>query len=159
MPQQMKGLIKRLREIEQGADHYVYYHYSSDDALAEFIVTNLLREAKEYVDLGKGRSLMFHKAHDGQGQDHVHFCVKKAKVYAINQDGTAHDRSHGVKMQRWALDGLEKNYPEFKRPKDGLIEALLAGPSGPMLTEGAGAADVLVPPEVQALAESYGKQP
>lgn len=70
--------------------------------------------------------------------------MKGAKIAAVNADGSAHDRSHGIQLQRWALDGAAKHYPDFRMPKDGLIEGLLAGSEPSLLLEGTHAEDILV---------------
>jgi hypothetical protein len=122
-------MVKGFREYTDAVegrkqDRYAIYHYATGDQVAELVLNELLNEAKKYVDLGKGRSIMFHKAHIPDGQDHLHFRVDGAKIAAVNKDGSAHDRSHGVQLQRWAIDGAKAHYPDFKLPKDGLIEQL-----------------------------------
>lgn len=121
----MREIIDAL-EMARKPPTLVIYHFDTGDALAELVLTAMLNEAKSVVDLGKGRSIMFHKAHVPGGQDHVHFRVKGSSIAAVNADGTAHDRSHGIKLQRWALDGAKTHYPHIKMPKDGLIEQLIA---------------------------------
>ena len=96
---------------------------------------------------------MHHKAHVPNTQDHLHFRVKGTNIAAINKDGSAHDRSHGVQLQKWALDGMKQHYPGFRRPDDGLIESIFAE-DAVLLTEAAEHGRVLVSPEVQAMAES-----
>ena len=95
---------------------YACYHIAGDDPLGLFIMRHFLGEARSEVALGKGRMMFFHRAHAPGGQDHVHFVVKGAKVFAINKDGSAHDRSHGVEMQRWAVDGLNAHHSGFTVP-------------------------------------------
>lgn len=121
----VKGFRKYIDAVEGKTQaRYAIYHYATGDQVAELVLNELLNEAKQYVDLGKGRSIMFHKAHIPDGQDHLHFRVDGAKIAAVNKDGSAHDRSHGVQLQRWAMDGAKSHYPDFKLPKDGLIEQL-----------------------------------
>jgi hypothetical protein len=104
----------------------VIYHFETADRVAEVIVRLLLNEAKPFVDLGKGRAILHHKAHIPNTQDHLHFRVKGTNIAAINKDGSAHDKSHGIELQKWATVGAKKHYPDFKIPKDGLIESIFA---------------------------------
>ncbi len=109
----------------------VFYHFDPEDSVADTVVRLLLNEEKPAVELSKGRSILFHKAHVPSTQDHLHFLVKGANIAAVNKDGTAHDRSHGIQLQRWAMDGAKKHYPDFKIPKTGIIESLIASPVAP----------------------------
>jgi hypothetical protein len=151
-------MIKSFREFMEIVDnaenpplHLAIYHLATEDADAVRTLDGLLNEAKAYVDLGKGRSIMFHKAHVPDGEDHIHFRVKGANIAALNQSGTAHDRSHGIKLQRWALDGAAAHYPDFVLPEDGLIEALIGDPHVTFLGESH--AGPLVDPRLMELAE------
>jgi hypothetical protein len=132
-------MAKPLREVlnpkKTPAEKLIIYHFAHGDAVAELIVRALLNEQRPSVDLGKGRSIIFHKSHVPNTEDHLHFLVKGAKIAAINQSGSAHDKSHGVQLQRWALDGMRQHYPEFKPPPDGLIEALMSDGSPHALNE------------------------
>lgn len=128
-------IMDKAREDGSEREAYACYHVDADDALGLFVMRHFLGEARKEVDLGKGRRMLFHRAHTPDDQDHVHFMVKGAKVYALNRDGSAHDRSHGVKMQRWAVDGLKKHHADFTLPPDNLIEALIANPERVALKE------------------------
>ncbi len=110
---------------------FVLYHFNPDDRTAEKVIRLLLNEDKRRVDFGQGRTIIFHRATVPNTFDHLHFQVKGTNIAAINRDGTAHDRSHGIKLQRWALDGMANHYPGFKPPKDGIIESLMAAPLSP----------------------------
>lgn len=126
----------RLQELRTPSPKLVVYHFGKNDEVAETVIRLLLNEARPSVDLGRGRRILFHKAHVPQGQDHLHFVVRGHKVAALNKDGTAHDQSHGVQLQRWAIDGASEHYAEFKMPKNGIIEQLFRVPSGILLNEG-----------------------
>ena len=128
-------VMKTFKQFLNDRRKLVIYHFDADDAVARQLVFEVLTEAKKSVDLGQGKSIVHHKAHIPDGQDHLQFMVKGRKVYSVNKDGTAHDRSHGKKMQRWALDGAAAHYPGFKMPDDGLIEAILANEEAELLTE------------------------
>ena len=144
-------MAKSLRELRaswsgraSNAEKLVIYHFDQDDPVAESTVRSLLNEQHPRVDLGKGRSIIFHRAHIPSTEDHLHFLVKGAKIAAINQSGTAHDRSHGVQLQRWALDGMQQYYPDFKLPPDGLIEALMDKSLAPPLNEAVDKVNILL---------------
>ena len=126
-------------------ERLVIYHFSPADEHAQAVIEQLLSEEKKYVDVGKGRALMFHKAHVPNTDDHLHFVVKGAKVAALNKDGTAHDQSHGFQMQKWAIDGIKKHYPGFTIPKEGLIEQIMGKPEAGILNEGFTAGEILMP--------------
>ena len=130
------------------------YHFDSEDLIAPIIIRALLCEALPSVDLGKGRSIIFHKAHTGEGQDHLHFRVKGATISSVNRDGSAHDRSHGIQLQRWATDGAKAHYPGMKMPPKGLIEQLVIEPdASQFLTEGAGPRTLIGVDQIQRAEE------
>ncbi|QDC08767.1 hypothetical protein FHY55_05735 [Oceanicola sp. D3] len=149
----LKGFKEHLAEIEaQRSTRTVFYHFDTSDRVAEVVIRLLLNEAKPYVDLGKGRAIMHHKAHVRNTQDHLHFRVKGTNFAAINKDGSAHDKSHGVQLQKWAMDGMRRHYPGFHIPDDGLIESIFAEDLV-LLTEAQDHGRVLLSPEVQRDAE------
>lgn len=149
----IKGFKEHLAEVEeQRITCTVFYHFDTSDRVAEVVIRLLLNEAKPYVDLGKGRAIMHHKAHVPNTQDHLHFRVKGTNIAAINKDGSAHDKSHGVQLQKWATDGARQHYPDFHIPDGGLIESIFAE-DAVLLTEAQDHGQVLLSPEVQTMAE------
>lgn len=151
---QLKGFKERLAEVEaQWSTRTVFYHFETSDRVAEVVIRLLLNEAKPYVDLGKGRAIMHHKAHVRNTQDHLHFRVKGTNIAAVNKDGSAHDKSHGVQLQKWAMDGARQHYPNFRIPDDGLIESIFSDDTA-LLTEATVHGRILLSPKVQAIAES-----
>jgi hypothetical protein len=153
-----KEFLEFVGSRKTPSEKLVIYHFYKDDPIAEFIVRALLNEQCPSVDLGRGRSILFHKAHVPNTEDHLHFLVKGAKIAAINKSGSAHDRSHGVRLQRWALDGMKQYYPDFTVPPEGLIEALMDESSSHLLTEAFDPQEVLVPRAVRFLAEQKAKR-
>lgn len=148
-----KEVLEFLGSRRSPTEKLVIYHFDQDDPIAEFIVRALLNEQRPSVDLGKGRSILCHKARVPNTEDHLHFVAKGAKIAAINKSGAAHDRSHGVKLQRWALDGMRQYYPDFTVPPKGLIEALMGKSSSHLLTEAFDPKKVLLPRADRLLAE------
>ena len=147
----IKGFKEHLAEVE-GSTRTVFYHFETTDRVAEVLIRLLLNEAKPYVDLGKGRAILHHKAHIPNTLDHLHFRVHGTNIAAINKDGSAHDKSHGVTLQKWATDGAKKHYPDFHIPKAGLIESIFSDDAA-LLTEATDHGQVLLSPEVQCTAE------
>jgi hypothetical protein len=151
-----RWLMKRFSEFireQSGREGIVIYHFDASDHDARRLVEEVLTEAKKSVDLGQGKCIIHHKAHIPDGQDHLHFEVRGRTVYAVNKDGTAHDRSHGKTMQRWALDGAAAHYPTFKMPPGGLIEEILGNGKLELLTEGVDESKVLIPKARRLTAE------
>jgi hypothetical protein len=89
---------------------------------------------KDFVDLKEAR----HKAiplggpylayldspHIPQGQKHIHVYHKNNQIFALNIDGSAHDKSHGVKIPGKVGKALSDILPGFKLPNDNIIESL-----------------------------------
>jgi hypothetical protein len=46
-------------------------------------------------------------------------------LYSINQDGTAHDASHGQRLHNQVVDGMRELFPNFKLPPNNIIESFL----------------------------------
>jgi len=65
-----------------------------------------------------------HGPHTPKGQRHVHVTGRSGKLFALNQDGTAHDASHRYRIPNEAADGLRQLLPDFKIPDDNFIEEL-----------------------------------
>ncbi|QNL18856.1 hypothetical protein HXX25_05545 [Hyphobacterium sp. CCMP332] len=151
--EQHKSLIETIKSITDPEPVFIFYHFDVGDRDAEILIRLLLREAKPYVDLGKGRAIMHHKAHIPNGQDHLHFRVKGSCIAAINKDGSAHDQSHGKTLQKWAMDGARAHYPDFVVPPDGLIEQLFMFTEDQVLHEAMKSKAILASPELMQLAE------
>lgn len=73
--------------------------------------------------LGGQYSAQFHKAHIPSTQDHLHLYVKQNQLAALNRDGTAHDRSHGVQLPNRLVAAIQAEFPDFVIPANGLIES------------------------------------
>lgn len=84
----------------------------------------LLQEAKHRgVPLDGPYSVIKHSPHTPKNDYHLHVFVKNNQIFAINKDGTAHDRSHGCQIPGVAADALRKMFPGFKFPENNLIES------------------------------------
>jgi len=83
-----------------------------------------LEEARHRgVPIGGVYSADLHKARIPSGQDHLHIYARQNHLFAINKDGTAHDRSHGAHIPNRVADAIKQNFPDFVLPKDNLIES------------------------------------
>jgi hypothetical protein len=68
-------------------------------------------------------SAILHKAHVPGGQDHLHVFARQNQLFALNRDGSAHDRNHGIQIPNRVADAIRNAYPEFTLPPDSFIEA------------------------------------
>jgi hypothetical protein len=145
---------RRMRFTEFGVpDVYIVHHFATDDAEA-YAGLRYLEESGRRFDLGQGRSILFHRAHVPNTQDHLHFLQNGRKLYALNRDGTAHDASHGTQMHRWAMDAVKDRYSDFVIPNVGLIEAMFN--EGELLMETASTRDqVRLPPAIISAAVAH----
>ena len=83
-----------------------------------------LMEAKHRGDPLIGKySAKLHKAHIPQGQDHLHVYAKNNELFALNIDGSAHDRSHGNNIPNRVADAIVKKYSEFTLSPGNIIES------------------------------------
>ena len=102
----------------------VLHIFDEGDADALAFVSRYLIEGGRTYSIGKGYSAVFHRAHTPGTQNHLHFYLKQNHLYSINQDGTAHDASHGLKMHRQATKWISKEFPNFTVPPKGIIESM-----------------------------------
>jgi hypothetical protein len=136
-------LLQKAGQRTSSEPTYILHHFDPADVDARDFVRLYLVEGGRTFDLGQGRAVMFHRAHVPSGQDHLHFLIKRDKLYALNRDGTAHDASHGRQMHRWAMDAVRSRYPDFQLPPQGLIESMLIQAS--LLVEASGQQELIRP--------------
>lgn len=88
------------------------------------IESNILVEGKSKpFDLGGVYSAQLHQAHIPAGQAHLHIYAKKNQLFAINKDGSAHDKSHGTEIPNKVAHAISQKFPEFIIPKNNFIES------------------------------------
>lgn len=114
----------------------LYVHVYCDDVDA---VLALDEAQHRGVHLGGPYSAIYHKAHTSPGEDHIQVYMKNNKLFALNISGTAHDRSHGVRMPNRAAKGIQKHFPSVQLPKDNVIECMTVLDELSWLNEDAGA--------------------
>lgn len=64
-----------------------------------------------------------HAAHVEVGQPHIHVYNGPNEIFALNKDGTAHDRSHGVEIPNKVYKALQTRLPYWNLPPNRLIES------------------------------------
>ena len=85
--------------------------------------TSALFEAKNRgKPVGGAYSLQFHKKHSQKDKDHIHAYEKNKQLFALNIDGTAHDRSHKVRIPNKLAKGIRNHFPYIILPNDNVIE-------------------------------------
>ncbi len=141
-------LIGNATDVATSEEKYALYYFDRNDAIAEIVIRLLLNEDRKSVDIGKQMCALFHKAHIPDGEDHLHFLVKGHKIASINKNGTVNDKGHGTTLLRLALNNAASHYPGFKKPRDGLIEQLMADPYR-QFNEGFTPGTLLIPRPVQ----------
>ena len=83
----------------------------------------ILREAKLKGEPLTGTyAAQYHSAHIKDGQDHLHVYCKQNQLFAINRDGSAHDRSHQTQIPNKVADAIRIKFPDFKLPPSNFIE-------------------------------------
>lgn len=82
----------------------------------------LLEGRNKIYSLGGQYTAQLHRAHSHVGQDHIHVYAKNGQIFALNRDGTAHDRSHNQRIPNKVAEAIPKYFPGFKIPPNNLIE-------------------------------------
>jgi len=83
----------------------------------------LLESRDKGVPLGGPYSVQRHHPHAPPGQNHLHVFLKNNQLFALNQDGTAHDRSHRVRIPNQVARAIAVRFPDFTVPEGNLIES------------------------------------
>jgi len=104
--------------VEHIDDFTVVIYFEDDEA------TNMILEAHyRGIPLVGPYSVLDHSRHVPSGQDHLHIYKKNALLFALNRDGTAHDRSHGARIPNRVADTLRTKYPDWIIPDNNIIES------------------------------------
>ncbi|MFM6989961.1 MAG: hypothetical protein ACKOWD_01470 [Rhodoferax sp.] len=83
----------------------------------------LLEGKSKSFDLGGMYTAKLHPAHTTVGQQHIHVYAQKNQLFAMNQDGSAHDRSHGSQIPNRVAAAIVQKFPDFKLPPGNFIES------------------------------------
>lgn len=108
------------------------YEIILDDLIINIYFENY--EDKDFIDLKEARhrvislsgpySVYLDSPHILQGQKHIHVYYRNNQIFALNVDGSAHDKSHGIKIPGKVAKSLSGILPNFVLPKDNIIESL-----------------------------------
>ena len=106
---------------------YEWCTFEEDDYCVHVLI------AKQDVNLDEGRhsglplggqySANLHGAHTSPGMKHIHLYAGNRQVFAMNIDGSAHDRSHGTRIPNRVAKALSQRFPDFTLPPDNVIES------------------------------------
>jgi len=102
-------------------DGGITVHVYTDDVEAVFALDEAQRRG---IALGGPYSALYHKAHTAPGEDHIHVYMKNNELFALNISGTAHDRSHGVRIPNRVVKAVQKYFPKVTLPRDNIIESM-----------------------------------
>jgi hypothetical protein len=120
-----------MTELQLDVDGFIVHIYCDD---AEAVID--LHEAQyRGTPLTGPYSAKYHAARVTPGENHLHVFKKGNEIFAINASGTAHDRSHGVRIPNRVAAAIRKHYPQIKLPKDNLIESICLADEIVWLTE------------------------
>jgi hypothetical protein len=86
--------------------------------------SRMLNEAKtKGLPVGGPYSIQFHSAHSPVGMSHLHAYERNNQLFALNLDGTAHDKSHGTRIPNRVASAISHYFPDFQLPQDNIIES------------------------------------
>jgi hypothetical protein len=87
-------------------------------------ITALLTEHKQYGQIPKTTYTWRYDSGNTntKTQDHIHVYLKGNEVFAINRNGTGHDKSKGLKMQLSTKQKYFLNTIGFAVPQNGILE-------------------------------------
>ena len=107
--------------LTEGLKSYtIFFHDGGRIVLKE--VLNALNEQKQ-ISFGGRYSAVKHQPHNSTGQYHIHVSDGNNEIFALNVDGSAHDKSHGVRIPNKVAIEIKKRFPNFKLPENGIIES------------------------------------
>lgn len=109
----------KMEKIIEEVEDFIVHIYATD------------QEIKKILDEGKQRgtsldgpySATEHPPRTKPGQHHLHVYARGNQLFAINKDGTAHDRSHGVRIPNKVAKALRAKFPDYKIPQNDMIES------------------------------------
>ena len=114
------------------SDGHCWYTFQVDEYTVHILLNrasleaNLLIEAEHRGEpLGGKYSAQLHPPHTPPpaGQSHLHVYAKNNQIFALNMDGSAHDRSHQTAIPRKVADAIRDLFPDFTIPPNNFIEA------------------------------------
>lgn len=110
-----------MEEFKFDVDVTYTIHVSSDDPKGSSAIIEAQQRGKP---LRGPYSAQQHAGHTAAGQEHLHVYLKQNQIFSLNKDGTAHDKSHGVRIPNRVADAIRELFPDFDLPEDNLIETI-----------------------------------
>jgi hypothetical protein len=98
---------------------FFVYYTPSDPATKQALLEAKQRGA---VALGGPYSSDKHKPHTTAGEYHIHIYHGNNQIGSLNMSGSTHDSFHGTQLPRSIVPALQKAFPKFKIPENGLLE-------------------------------------
>lgn len=116
-----------MMKFKQHADHE-WFTFAVDNYVVHILFAKsdggpLFEGKSKSFDLGGQYSVRLDKAHSVPGQDHIHVYAKKNQIFAMNQDGSAHDQSHGTQIPNKVARAISQKFPGFTLPPNNFIES------------------------------------
>jgi hypothetical protein len=90
-------------------------------------------------------SALKHPARVAHSQNHLHVYKKQNQLFALNQDGTAHDCSHRVRIPSEVAVAIRQQYPDWLIPQNNVIECIEKSDQIAMLMEGSSFREIVDP--------------
>jgi hypothetical protein len=141
-------LTEKEAEAKKESPIMLLAYFHGSDRVASAIVEEYLVEGGKVYDIGRGYKAAFHRAHVPGTQNHLHFSFRGRDLYSINQDGTAHDTSHGKRLHNQVVDGMRNLFPNFKLPPNNIIESFLKTEAKLLVEAAVVAGEQMVDPEL-----------
>lgn len=102
-----------------GVDEYLVHVLWDVNVAGVFVLHEAQYRGKP---LGGQYSAQLHPPHGNQGMQHIHVYARDNQIFALNMDGTAHDKSHGVTIPNKVADAIRQHFPRFTIPANNIIE-------------------------------------
>ncbi len=82
----------------------------------------MLEAQHKGIPLTAAYSAQYHTDRTNRGQNHIHVYCKNNQLFALNRDGTAHDKSHGVRIPNKVAKAIQTHFPDVQLPPKNIIE-------------------------------------
>jgi hypothetical protein len=115
--------FKNFLEKNNAGTSYIELTVFDDNVLISIYVERQSLDEGKVYNLGKGDTVRYDSGNmNTKTQDHLHFYHNGSQLYAINRDGTAHDKSHGYKISNRHAEIVSNKFG-FSLPKNNIIES------------------------------------
>jgi hypothetical protein len=113
---------------EEESSKYEWYSFEVEEYVVHIMFSNdevsEINEARHKgKPLGGKYSAQLHSPHSSVGQQHIHVYSRNNQLFSLNIDGSAHDRSHGIKIPSKVAKSILQEFPSFNLPDDNVIES------------------------------------